>query len=307
MTENLRGTAEEAKEYIVARLKVPIFFYYLLSLCLWNWDILLLILKSEFQIETTISFIKSNYNGHQRIWIPLLIAIISSIIFPGAMVGLDWVLKFINIERIKSAEQVSIEEAKSQYLIQVNRNNTNELKELNDKIQNLSDNNSNIKGELENKDLEISDLKKVIEKLTSMHLTQTERGDMFFEDNKRLGAENAKLKDKIGILESASAELNKKIELIETEKNHTKHDLNDYEKTIKKLSYERVDLDELVKLYLTNTSFTYYDIQNKFGEAAKVLLSLKIIEYDRVGLFQDKEYKFSEKGRLLMEKLANQQ
>jgi len=135
MTDNIKDTAVEIKDYIIARLKVPIFFYYLLALALWNWDILLMIFKSRFNIEDVIWYIKNHYNGHQRLWLPLLLAIISSIAFPVAMVGLDWLLKFVNIARIKSAKQVSVEEAYAQYDIQSARNKTNELKNLNDLIE----------------------------------------------------------------------------------------------------------------------------------------------------------------------------
>jgi len=134
MTENIKETTEEVKEYIVARLKVPIFFYYLLALAIWNWDILVMIIKSNFEIESVIWFIKTNYSGHGRIWKPFLIALGSSIFFPGVMVGLDWFLKFVNKERIKSAKQVAEAEADAQYDIQVKRNRTDKLQELNTKI-----------------------------------------------------------------------------------------------------------------------------------------------------------------------------
>ncbi|WP_448606004.1 hypothetical protein [Paenimyroides ceti] len=151
MTDNIQESAIEIKDYIIARLKVPIFFYYLLALVLWNWDILLMILKSKFDIEDVIWYIKNHYNGSQRLWFPLLLATISSIAFPLAMVGLDWLLKFVNIARIKSAKQVSVEEAYAQYDIQSARNKTNELKSLNDLI--------------ENRNNEINDLKSKIDEL----------------------------------------------------------------------------------------------------------------------------------------------
>src|SRR5690554_263181 len=134
MTNNLKETAEEVKDYIVARLKVPIFFYYLLALALWNWDIILLIIKSNFQIESVILSIRNCYSHHSRVWIPLLIALGSSILFPLAMVFLDWVLKFINKARIRSAKEVAEAEAEAQYDVQVKRNKTDVIKELNTKI-----------------------------------------------------------------------------------------------------------------------------------------------------------------------------
>jgi len=136
MTDSVKETTEDVKEYIIARLKMPVFFYYLLALALWNWDILLMILKSRFDIEDVIWYIKNHYNGHQRLWLPLILAILSSIAFPLVMLGLDWLLKFVNIARIKSVKQVSVEEAYAQYDIQSARNKTNELKDLNDLIEN---------------------------------------------------------------------------------------------------------------------------------------------------------------------------
>lgn len=158
---DLKETVEEVKEYIVARLKVPIFFYYLLALAIWNWDIILLILKSKFEVESIIWFIKTNYSGHDRLWKPFLVAVGSSILFPAVMVGLDWFLKFVNKERIKSAKQVAEAEAEAQYDVQVKRNKTDKLADLNRIIENnkieLSEKNEVIK-QLDDSNKKFSDL-----------------------------------------------------------------------------------------------------------------------------------------------------
>jgi len=134
MTDMVKETAEEVKEYIVARLKVPVFFYYLLALAIWNWDIIIMILKSKLDVEVIIINIKKNYSEFSRVLLPLLIAIFSSILFPALMVLLDWTLSKVNLERIKSAKKVAEAEAEAQYDIQVKRNKTDKLKDLNEKI-----------------------------------------------------------------------------------------------------------------------------------------------------------------------------
>ena len=58
--EEIKNNLNELKEYTMDRLKTPIFFYYFVLLAVWNWDIILFILKSNSSIETVISKIKTD-------------------------------------------------------------------------------------------------------------------------------------------------------------------------------------------------------------------------------------------------------
>lgn len=42
MEEIIEGY-KEVKKYSIERLNTPVFFYYLIALLIWNWDILLII------------------------------------------------------------------------------------------------------------------------------------------------------------------------------------------------------------------------------------------------------------------------
>ncbi|WP_121967418.1 hypothetical protein [Myroides sp. N17-2] len=79
--DEIKSNLLEIKEYTMDRLKMPIFFYYFVLLAVWNWDIILLILKSNDTIECIIEKIKSDKFDSGRYLCPLGIAIVGNIIF----------------------------------------------------------------------------------------------------------------------------------------------------------------------------------------------------------------------------------
>lgn len=303
MTENIKETAEEVKEYIVARLKVPIFFYYLLALAIWNWDILALILKSNFEIESIIWFIKTNYSGHGRIWKPFLIALASSIFFPAVMVGLDWFLKFVNKERIKSSKQVAEAEAEAQYDIQVKRNKTDKLAELNDKIKQLSTEKEKID----------KNYRQEIDKIFALQ----EKYDVLVIENERHKKENKNqikanddLKEKLDIVQAeldlsqqTNAIILEDLEVFKKEKKAQTKKEDDFNTLKKKIGASNISLNVLVDFHLKYEYFSLSVLENSLGGNVNKLVTLGIIEKDLKRSSNIIQYKFSSKGNDFIKEL----
>ncbi|MFP9116653.1 hypothetical protein ACLI08_02590 [Flavobacterium sp. RNTU_13] len=91
-------TTNEIAKIFRERLRYPIITVYGIILIIYNWDVLAIFFLSTKPIEARIDFINTTYAGQTigRILWPLVKAILISIIAPGVMLGLDFILKFIN-------------------------------------------------------------------------------------------------------------------------------------------------------------------------------------------------------------------
>lgn len=136
--DDIKNTIQEIKEYTMDRLKMPIFFYYFVLLAVWNWDIILLILKSEASIESIILKIKNDKFESGRYLYPLGIAIGGNIVFPLIMYGIDFPLSWINKGRNKKASEVELAKAKVEHNIQQERTGSVTLDALNIQIRVLN-------------------------------------------------------------------------------------------------------------------------------------------------------------------------
>ena len=164
--EDIKNNLREVKEYTMDRLKMPIFFYYFVILAIWNWDIILLIVRSNLPIESIITLIQEQKFDKWRYICPLLIAIAGNIAFPLIMLGLDYPLTWINKRRNKKASDVEIGKAKHEFSIQVERTGSESLKSLQGRINALTNDtlllNDTIKTNNENysiKEEQLKDLK----------------------------------------------------------------------------------------------------------------------------------------------------
>lgn len=99
---------KEVKKYSIERLNTPVFFYYLIALLIWNWDILLIILRSKKNVEYLIELIKNNYSDILRVFFPLIFAFLSSLLFPFLMFLIDIILSYINVWRINATVKIGV-------------------------------------------------------------------------------------------------------------------------------------------------------------------------------------------------------
>ena len=312
MTDNIKDATIEIKDYIIARLKVPIFFYYLLALALWNWDILLMILKSKFDIEDVIWYIKTHYNGHQRLWSPLILAVLSSIAFPIAMVGLDWLLKFVSIARIKSAKLVSVEEANSLYEIQVARNKTNILKKLNDEIFLKDEQIKSLEEQKINLAQLISDEKVVKNKIRTMYdeiLIEKEKADNEIILLKESLNEFSGVIDK-GLLTEKN--LNEEITKLQKNLKEQQQLLNQFKEQKKsyidlydELQKQSFNFSSLMELVYENESFYLGQLDEFSDSDVKLLLKYKLIEKLKGNKSNTVYYTVSNYGEQFVDFLVN--
>ena len=136
--DDIKNNLQEVKEYTMDRLKMPIFFYYFVILAIWNWDILLLIVKSDLPIESVITLIKEQKFDKWRYIYPLLIAIGGNIVFPFIMLLLDYPLTWINKRRNEKAGDIELAKAGQEFDIQTKKTGSESLKSLQGRIDALT-------------------------------------------------------------------------------------------------------------------------------------------------------------------------
>ncbi|EHO13232.1 coiled-coil domain-containing protein [Myroides odoratimimus] len=136
--DDIKNNLQEIKEYTMDRLKMPIFFYYFVLLAVWNWDIILLVLKSEASIESIILKIKNDKFESGRYLYPLVIAIGGNIVFPLIMYGIDFPLSWINKGRNQKTSEVELAKAKIEHNIQQERTGSVTLDALNIQLKVLN-------------------------------------------------------------------------------------------------------------------------------------------------------------------------
>ncbi|QQU02182.1 hypothetical protein [Myroides odoratus] len=163
--EEIKNNLNELKEYTMDRLKMPIFFYYFVLLAVWNWDIILLILKSNSSIESVISKIKTDgFELGRYLW-PLLIAIFGNILFPFFMYLIDYPLSWINTKRNKKASDVEKAKASDEFKIQRLRTGALSLEALQSQIDSLTLDNTDLSKKLKASAGRIEDAKKYTDKM----------------------------------------------------------------------------------------------------------------------------------------------
>lgn len=81
-SNSLKNFLSDFTSNINERLRLPIFQYYIIILCFYNWDFILYLIYDNQTILNKIKYIKSNFYSFYRYLIPLLIAILYSILFP---------------------------------------------------------------------------------------------------------------------------------------------------------------------------------------------------------------------------------
>lgn len=146
--DDIKKNIEEIKEYTMDRLKMPIFFYYFVILLVWNWDIILLILKSESSIEVIIDKIKGNHFEPGRYLWPLAIAIGGNIGFPFIMFLIEWCLSEITKERNDTALEIELKKAEKEFEVQRKRIGAVSLKDLQDQIDSLNKEKADLSGQI---------------------------------------------------------------------------------------------------------------------------------------------------------------
>ena len=166
--DDIKKNIEEIKEYTMDRLKMPIFFYYFVILLVWNWDIILLVLKSESSIEIIIEKIKGNHFEPSRYLWPLAIAIGGNVVFPFIMMLIEFPLAWINKKRNDKAGDVEYEKAKQELNIQRARTGAISLKELQDQINNLTADRTNLSKQIDDQKIDLNTVNNKIPELESL-------------------------------------------------------------------------------------------------------------------------------------------
>ena len=100
------------------RLRLPIFQYYTIILCFYNWDLILYLIYDNQTILNKIKYIKNNFYSSYRYLIPLLLAIIYSVFFPIIQFYIITIQKNFERKRIGWNQELQTETANHKKNIQ---------------------------------------------------------------------------------------------------------------------------------------------------------------------------------------------
>ncbi|MGA9212483.1 hypothetical protein [Kaistella sp.] len=100
------------------RLRLPVFQYYIIILCFYNWDFILYLIYDNKSILEKINYIKNNFHSHNRYLIPLMLAVVYSVFFPIIQFYIIKIQKNFERKRIGWNQELQTETANHKKNIQ---------------------------------------------------------------------------------------------------------------------------------------------------------------------------------------------
>ena len=100
------------------RLRLPVFQYYIIILCFYNWDFILYLIYDNKSILVKINYIKINFYSHNRYLIPLTLAVVYSVFFPIIQFYIIKIQKNFERKRIGWNQELQTETANHKKNIQ---------------------------------------------------------------------------------------------------------------------------------------------------------------------------------------------
>lgn len=152
LKENLTQSISNHKLNLKNRLNIPLVTTYCIVILIFNWDIILYLLYSKEPILNKINFIKTDFDNRYfyRIWLPILLAILYTIIFPILQIGINYTLVLFKRINTKIERDEELQNAQHQFELQQNLSGRQSLQQLNNEIESLRINNQKLLNENEN-------------------------------------------------------------------------------------------------------------------------------------------------------------
>lgn len=132
------------------RLRLPIFQFYLITLIIYNWDLILFLIIDKNEILTKIYFIKDKFYSNNRYLIPLILSILYSLLFPTIQFYIIKVQRKFNNKRIEWDYDNQTSNANHKKKLQNILTGIQEKEDFEKQLDFEKQNNKNLKIEIQN-------------------------------------------------------------------------------------------------------------------------------------------------------------
>ncbi len=121
------------------KFRLPIFLTYSVILIVYNWDILFYLAFQKKDSLEKIEYVKTNLftENFDRVWKPILLAILYSILFPFIQLLINFVVQFLKSKNNQITRKEEIDNAEHSYNIQQQLTGKQTLQQLQNKIDEL--------------------------------------------------------------------------------------------------------------------------------------------------------------------------
>ncbi|MTH16213.1 hypothetical protein [Flavobacterium sp. LC2016-01] len=137
--ESVKTSIKNINNEFKNKLRLPIIITYSVVLFLYNWDILFYLAFEKDNALNKIEYVKNNFFtvNFERIWKPIFIATLYSILFPFIQVLINKILQFFKRYNNKITREEEIENANHNFNIQQQLTGKQSLQQLQNKIDQL--------------------------------------------------------------------------------------------------------------------------------------------------------------------------
>lgn len=250
--ETVKEEVAEIKSNLKERIKLPILVAYCIILVIYNWDVLFYFVLESGIPSQKIAYINKNFTNdyHHRFLIPLLLSFLSTFAFPVLQVGINLLFKEFkneNDQLIKEKEKADVTHEKDL----INIRSSNKERDV-------------LQAQVDNKDIQILNLKGDIEKLKKENLILIDRQNELKDEVKNEGAHAVSLSGDIEVLQEVFKSY--------TDENYESKRFN-YFGTFRKFYNFYLDRNEKEKIFIRKVfdKFDYFRNNTiKYSEIEKI-------------------------------------
>ena len=137
--EGLKSNIGIIQNEIKNKFRLPIFLTYSVILVIFNWDILFYLAFQKKDALEKIEYVKTNLFtvNFDRVWEPILLAILYSILFPFIQLLINFVIQIFKNKNSQITRKEELDNAKHRYNIQQQLSGKQSLQQLQNKIDKL--------------------------------------------------------------------------------------------------------------------------------------------------------------------------
>lgn len=137
--EDLKNSVINIQKEFKNKFRLPIIITYSVLLLIYNWDILFYLTLEKGNALSKIKYVKANFftTDYHRIWIPILFAVLYSILFPFLQAIINQVVQYFKRYNNKITRQEELDNANHRFNIQQQLSGKQSLEQLQNKIDQL--------------------------------------------------------------------------------------------------------------------------------------------------------------------------
>jgi hypothetical protein len=137
--ESFKNNINSINNEFKNKFKLPIFITYSVILIIYNWDILFYLAFEKLGALDKIKYVKTNFitENFERVWKPILFAVLYSILFPFIQVLINQVVQYFKTFNNKITRKEEIDNAIHSFDIQQQLTGQQNLQQLQNKIDQL--------------------------------------------------------------------------------------------------------------------------------------------------------------------------